>query len=265
MGITEESWLDRKPHLAALEAQDVSRLLPKRMDHSNKGSYGKLLVIAGSVNMAGAAIMCARAAYRSGCGLVKILTAEENRVIIQSAVPEAILSTYGTKLDEMQVVEELKWADAVVLGPGIGTERNAQKLVSLVLKNCAVPLLLDADALNVIAKETELLLRPHTEMVVTPHLGEMARLTGDTVSLIQTRLVEYICTDLQCGMCAQGFSYSDGNPVCTWISESKRQSWYGDWWKRRCVIRCNRSFSCTGADRGCCSTSWGICPWSCRG
>ena len=147
--------------------------------------------------MAGAAIMCARAAYRSGCGLVKILTAEENRVIIQSAVPEAILSTYGTKLDEMQVVEELKWADAVVLGPGIGTERNAQKLVSLVLKNCAVPLLLDADALNVIAKETELLLRPHTEMVVTPHLGEMARLTGDTVSLIQTRLVESAFTFAQ--------------------------------------------------------------------
>ena len=197
MGITEESWLDRKPHLAALEAQDVSRLLPKRMDHSNKGSYGKLLVIAGSVNMAGAAIMSARAAYRSGCGLVKILTAEENRVIIQSAVPEAILSTYGTKLDEMKVVEELKWADAVVLGPGIGTERNAQKLVSLVLKNCAVPLLLDADALNVIAKETELLLRPHTEMVVTPHLGEMARLTGDTVSLIQTRLVESAFTFAQ--------------------------------------------------------------------
>ena len=62
MGITKESWLDRKPHLAMLEKDDIKRLLPKRTDHSNKGTYGKLLVIAGTVNMAGAAVMCARAA-----------------------------------------------------------------------------------------------------------------------------------------------------------------------------------------------------------
>lgn len=197
MGITKESWLDRKPHLAMLEKDDIKRLLPKRTDHSNKGTYGKLLVIAGSVNMAGAAVMCARAAYRSGVGLVKVLTAEENRVSIQTLLPEAILSTYGVKIDESQVIEELKWADAVVLGPGIGTDKNAQKLVELVLKNCAVPLLLDADALNVIAKEPEVLLRPHTEMIITPHLGEMARLTGDAVSLIQSRLVESAFTFAQ--------------------------------------------------------------------
>ena len=85
----------------------------------------------------------------------------------------------------------------MVLGPGIGTDKNAQKLVELVLKNCAVPLLLDADALNVIAKEPEVLLRPHTEMIITPHLGEMARLTGDAVSLIQSRLVESAFTFAQ--------------------------------------------------------------------
>lgn len=197
MGITKESWLDRKPHLAMLEKDDIKRLLPKRTDHSNKGTYGKLLVIAGSVNMAGAAVMCARAAYRSGVGLVKVLTAEENRVSIQTLLPEAILSTYGVKIDESQVTEELKWADAVVLGPGIGTDKNAQKLVGLVLKNCAVPLLLDADALNVIAKEPEVLLRPHTEMIITPHLGEMARLTEDAVSLIQSRFVESAFTFAQ--------------------------------------------------------------------
>ncbi len=197
MGITQASWMERKPHLAVLEENDLARLLPKRSDHSNKGTYGKLLVIAGSVNMAGAAILCARAAYRSGIGLVKVLTAEENRLALQTQVPEAILATYGTKIDEMQVIEALKWADAVVLGPGIGTERSARKLVSLVLKNCAVPLLLDADALNILAEEPEQLLRPHTDMIVTPHLGEMARLTGDAVSLIQTRLVESAFTFAQ--------------------------------------------------------------------
>lgn len=197
MGITQTSWLERKPHMAALEQEDVARLLPKRCAHSNKGTYGKLLVIAGSVNMAGAAVMCARAAYRCGTGLVKVLTAEENRFVLQTQIPEAILATYGTKIDDAQVIEELKWADAVVLGPGIGTERNAEKLVSLVLKNCAVPLLLDADALNILAKEPEQLLRPHTDMIVTPHLGEMARLTGDAVSLIQARMVESAFTFAQ--------------------------------------------------------------------
>ena len=197
MGITQESWLERKPHLAALEEKDLFHLLPKRTEHSNKGTYGKLLVIAGSLNMAGAAVMCARAAYRCGTGLVKVLTAEENRLALQTQIPEAILATYGAKLDEAQVIEELKWAEAVVLGPGIGTEKNAGKLVSLVLKNCAVPLLLDADALNILAKEPEQLLRPHTDMIVTPHLGEMARLTGDAVSLIQTRLVESAFTFAQ--------------------------------------------------------------------
>lgn len=188
MGITMASWLDKKPKTAYLTKEDLV-LLPKRSPHSNKGSYGKLLVIAGSVNMAGAACLCAKAAYRSGCGLVKVLTAEENRLVLQTAVPEAILSTYSAKLDDSQVIRELKWADAVVIGPGLGTGKAAERLVNLVLKNCAAPYVVDADALNIIAKEPEVLLRPHTSMILTPHLGEMSRLTGDLVSLIQARLI----------------------------------------------------------------------------
>lgn len=190
IGITDASWLDRKPRLAVLEERDADKLLPKRKAHSNKGTYGKLLVIAGSYHMAGAAMLCAKAAYRSGTGLIKVFTPEENRQAIQNYVPETILSTYGSGLEEAQVIEELKWADAVVLGPGIGTDEKAELLVRLVLLNCSVPLLLDADALNIIAKDPALLLSPHTDIVVTPHLGEMARLTGDTISLIQSRLVE---------------------------------------------------------------------------
>lgn len=197
MGITDASWLERKPHVAVLQKEDAVQMLPVRCAHSNKGTYGRLLVIAGCVNMAGAAAMCAKAAYRSGTGLVKVLTAEENRLALQTFVPEAILSTYGTKLEETQVIEDLKWADAVVLGPGIGMDRIAKRMVQFVLKNCAVPLLLDADALNLIAQEPECLLRPHTEIVVTPHLGEMARLTGDAVSLIQARLIESAFTFAQ--------------------------------------------------------------------
>ena len=189
MGITNDSWLDKKPQTAYLEESDLS-LLPKRPAHSNKGTFGKLLLIAGSVNMAGAAILSGKAAYRTGVGLVKILTAEENRIILQSAVPEAVLCTYGKKIDQEAVLKELKWADAVVIGPGIGMDDNSKKLLDLVLSNVNVPLVMDADALNIISQDVNRLLLPHTDTVVTPHLGEMSRLTGNSVSWIQNHILD---------------------------------------------------------------------------
>jgi NAD(P)H-hydrate epimerase len=189
IGITADSFLGKKPSYAMYEDSDFSRL-PARTPHSNKGTYGKLLVIAGSTNMAGAAYFSAKAAYRTGCGLVKIYTPEENRTALQTLLPEAVLETYGSRFVEEQLTQALHWADAVVMGPGIGTSEQAAKMLSFVLRTVSVPLLLDADALNLLAKEPELLLLPHLDIVVTPHLGEMARLTGDAVSLIQTRLIE---------------------------------------------------------------------------
>lgn len=189
IGITDDSWREKKPTFAMLTDEDFS-LLPKRVDHSNKGTYGKLLVIAGSTNMAGAAYFSAKAAYRMGCGLVKVFTSEDNRIPLQTMLPEAILSTYEKKFDEKKLAEDLKWADAVVMGPGIGMSANSKAMLHFVLSNVNVPLLLDADALNLLALEPELLLRPHLDIVVTPHLGEMARLNNETVSLIQTRLTQ---------------------------------------------------------------------------
>lgn len=187
MGITQESWLDHKPHTIVLEQEDLKEL-PARRPHSNKGSYGKLLIIAGSVNMSGAACFCAEAAYRMGSGLVRVFTCEQNRQILQTKVPEAVLVTYPAKWEETLLMEQLKWADAVVLGPGIGTEPTACQMVAAVLLHCQVPLVIDADALNILAKKPELLEQAKTDVVVTPHLGEMSRLTKDPVPAIQTDL-----------------------------------------------------------------------------
>ena len=190
IGITERSFLERRPTVMALEDSDLNQL-SIRPSHSNKGTFGKLLIVAGSVNMAGAAVLAGKSAYASGCGLVRILTPEENRLVIQTAIPEAILSTYITKkLDEVLVKDALDWAEVILIGPGIGTDTIAQTLVKQVLKNASVPVILDADALNIVAKDTNILKRPHTEMVVTPHLGEMSRLTGDNVGFLQTRLLD---------------------------------------------------------------------------
>lgn len=195
VGIDDHSFLadtkqGHKPSTVSFTPEDLS-LIPTRRPHTNKGSYGKVLVIAGSMNMAGAAIFSAQAAYLCGCGLVRVLTPEENRTIIQSTLPEAVLTTYsGKKSVSETVITALQWADVIVCGPGLGTDDTAKKIVHEVLKNAAVPVVLDADALNVIAAEVDVLRKPHTDLIVTPHLGEMARLQGVTVSYIQDHLLE---------------------------------------------------------------------------
>lgn len=190
IGITERSFLERKPAVAALEETDLEQLAV-RPSHSNKGTFGKLLIIAGSVNMAGAAVLAGKSAYSSGCGLVRILTPEENRVIIQTALPEAILTTYSSKKAETELIKEvLEWADVVLIGPGIGTGEVSEAVLKQVLKSVTVPVVMDADALNLVAKDVDILKKPHTEMIITPHLGEMSRLTGDSVAFLQTRLLD---------------------------------------------------------------------------
>ena len=176
------------PEYAVLDKNDLKRL-PVRKDHSNKGSYGKLLVIAGSKNMAGAAVFSGTAAYRSGTGLVRILTDEANRQTIQTSVPEAVLITYNDGFEEKLLLDQLQWADAVVLGPGIGLETSAKRLVEITLKHYEGPLIIDADGLNIVSKNPEwLLYKKH--VVVTPHLGEMSRLTGETVADIQKNMIK---------------------------------------------------------------------------
>ena len=81
-------------------------------------------------------------------------------------------------------------ADVIVCGPGIGTGDAAHQIVKTVLQKASVPVVLDADALNIIAEDTSVLLLAHTELVITPHLGEMSRLTGDSIAFIQTRLID---------------------------------------------------------------------------
>lgn len=189
MGITEESALGEAFGIQVLEKEDLS-LLPARSAHSNKGTYGKLLIIAGSKNMAGAACLSAKAAYRAGAGLVRVLTCEENRLPIQQKVPEAVLSTYGENLDPQELSALLEWADGIVIGPGIGTAETARRLVEFVVCNAKTPVLFDADALNILSEWEELLEQIPQNSVFTPHLGEMSRLLKRNAGEIQQNLCQ---------------------------------------------------------------------------
>ncbi|MBP3569891.1 MAG: NAD(P)H-hydrate dehydratase [Lachnospiraceae bacterium] len=174
-------------------------LLPVRKKNSNKGTYGKVLVIAGSKNMSGAAFFSATAAYRMGSGLVRILTAQENREILQRQIPEAILTTYETReegiteQDAEAIREAVAWASVIVLGPGLGMSLMSARIVNYVICECKVPLVIDADGLNIIAKlvsekvpeeeGVEGRIRYLAELlpagtILTPHKKELSVLTG---------------------------------------------------------------------------------------
>ncbi len=180
IGITDHGFLNRMPRVCSLTTEDLS-LLPERKADSHKGDFGKVLVIAGSPSMCGAAAFAAEAAYRMGAGLVQIFTAEENKTALQTLVPEALLSTYkNEKHDEKTLIEAIHWADGVLIGPGLSTSSTAEKILKTTLKSVSVPLVIDADGINLLAKEPEILKGPHTDVILTPHIGEMSRLTGDS-------------------------------------------------------------------------------------
>lgn len=188
MGITQRSWMDKKPSYACLEERDLLKL-PKRTSHSNKGTYGKLLIAAGSKDMCGAAIFAAKAAYRSGVGLVKIFTSEENRTVLQISVPEALVTTYKTELDREELLSHMKWADAILVGPGLGQSELSKEIVAFIHETADIPVIWDADALNIFSQNIQTLKSVHSEYIMTPHLGEFSRLTGSNIKQIQSNLV----------------------------------------------------------------------------
>ena len=133
--------------------------------------------------------------YRTGAGLVKILTVETNVQILQTLLPEAIIASYpeGMEAEEPEAFRELverecAWASVIVLGPGLGRGRHVVKLTEYVLLSAYVPIILDADGLNTVAEYPHLSEFFTENVIVTPHLGEMARLTGQEVETLKEDL-----------------------------------------------------------------------------
>ena len=110
--------------------------------------------------------------------------------MLQTKLPEAIVCAYEGAPEEAWLKDQLAWADAVVCGPGIGTSETAEALVAKVLCGTRVPLLLDADALNLLALDLGILEKCKSQVIVTPHLGEMSRLCQKSISYLQSHLLE---------------------------------------------------------------------------
>lgn len=180
IGISYREGLE-KPAAFIYDRGDLTRL-PVRKTDGNKGSFGKVFVIAGSEEMYGACQFAALGAYRTGAGLVRILTARSNRELLFSAVPEAIVDTYETEFPGEAIEAGLAWADCVVIGPGMGKEPLACQMMKYVWEQCRAPLIVDADGLNILAAWPESVsVKAGREIYFTPHMGEFSRLTKKSI------------------------------------------------------------------------------------
>lgn len=173
IGVVDEAQRLNEENEQLIDEAFIKAVLPKRKLVSNKGNYGKALMIAGSENMPGAALMSTAAAIRGGAGLTKAYIPAQ-AIKLFAALPEAMPVTMEETVDD-----ELQWADAIGIGPGLGSKPDIGYMIKQSLMT-RKPMVADADALNYMARNREMLPLLHSNVVITPHPAEMARLLDCT-------------------------------------------------------------------------------------
>lgn len=159
--------------------QDVIR---PRNEDGYKGDYGRVFIIAGSKGYAGAAYLTAQAAVRSGAGLVTLCTPKELQDIMSIKLTEAMTLSYE---DTEKINNIIAKSNVIAIGPGMGNSRLTYNILSETILKSDCPIIIDADGLNVLQNNLELLQCKNHKVILTPHYGEMARLTGLTVDEVK--------------------------------------------------------------------------------
>lgn len=163
----------------------IKNIMPERSADANKYSVGSLLCVAGSYSMAGAVVLCAKAALRMGAGYVKCVVTEEIYPIVSAQVPEAVflvlpkgekggISAKYTK----EIITAAKKSDAVLVGCGMGLSQDTLSIVQSLLTETDTPIVIDADGINAVSKHIDILKGIEKPVIITPHEGEMSRLIG---------------------------------------------------------------------------------------
>ena len=165
-------------NVITVTSHTVRPMLKSRLPEAYKGYFGHALLYAGSLGMAGAAVLSARACLRSGVGLLTVCTPSCNNDILQISVPEAMT----IPSDDLYANTDLSRYNAVGAGPGLGKGESQTAILEKLLKNASYPMVLDADALNIISLSRYLMEYVPAGSVFTPHPGELKRLTGEFTS-----------------------------------------------------------------------------------
>jgi NAD(P)H-hydrate epimerase len=205
-----------------LEKSDVRRHFPPRAAESHKGTFGHLLVIAGSLGKTGAAALAGRSALRSGVGLCTVATPESQQPIVASLALEYMTEplaetdahTLSVRARE-RILELVARADAVALGPGLSQHPETQRLIQTLVAEIERPMVVDADGLNALAEHLELLETAVAPRVLTPHPGEMARMLGTGIAEVQKDRLETVrafCARRRAVACLKGAGTVIGGP-----------------------------------------------------
>lgn len=176
-GLCEKAIDEAETNIYFIEQQDVSPIVKKRKIFSHKGSYGHGLLLSGSKGKYGAVQLAARGALRAGLGLLTVHLPESAGAVLQIGLPEAMSSTDPGK-DYIIELPELTKYTAISAGPGIGIQKETQEVIRQLVEKSTIPLILDADALNILALNPAWLKKLAPETILTPHPTEFDRLSG---------------------------------------------------------------------------------------
>lgn len=199
IAINETAFMDEKPGMFTFFYNGTLPDVFLRNPMGNKGTFGKVFVIAGRKSTTGAAILCASSALRSGCGMTAVLTEQENKPVFLQSIPEIMVETYTLQEKREDLCEKIKkwmdWSDCIVIGCGLLQDETAYHMVEYVLAHTKKSVVCDADALQLIAKNVTLqnlvrectnrLKKDNQVVVFTPHPGELASLLGCSISKIK--------------------------------------------------------------------------------
>ncbi len=163
---------------------DISEVFQPRDKFSHKGTFGHALLIAGSKGKMGAALLAARSCLRSGTGLLTVHIPQRGEVIMQAAFPEAMIS-FDPHADYFTTVPEISIYSAIGVGPGLGQHLESAAALERLLQTTDKPVVLDADALNLIASNKDLLNRIPPRSILTPHPKEFDRIAGESNSMFE--------------------------------------------------------------------------------
>lgn len=184
----------------SLDNNKAKELLPVRQKDGNKGTFGRVLIIAGSATMVGCCELAVTGAFRCGAGLVTLAFPDCLYIPLTSRLTENTFMPLPCKNGKLsveclpQLIKELNKFDVVVFGCGVGKNDDIKEILCEIILNCEKPLILDADALNALAENTDILKYAKNKVLLTPHPGEMARLIRKDIEYIEKNR-EKVVTD----------------------------------------------------------------------
>jgi len=195
IGFPKEFIEEVEPSGYLLDQKFIRSILKRREKNTHKGTYGHLLAICGSIGKTGAACLTALGGIKAGAGLVTLAVPESIAGFVDSRILESL--TFPLKerdgfisLDIPTIEKALSEKTAVAIGPGIGVTDDTIELVSYIVKNSKIPIVIDADGINSLSRNLEVLKKKNSEVILTPHPGEMARLISSTPKEVQNNRLE---------------------------------------------------------------------------